>query len=519
MSVRKLLPVLVLACKLLSAQSAQPAEPILKSAGQLRYPALARAARIEGQVRLEFVLNQNGDPSSVVVVSGHPMLASPAAETVKAWKFEFPENAFQEGRKYETTFHYKLSKEEFEQQNQPKVSVATVNTFHDIEIMATFADAQASDCPTPDTQAPTPTGPQDFVELFRSGCYGSCPIYTVRISASGDVSWKGRMYVNATDERRASIKAEDARALLERFRTARFWSLCGSYTRNITDSSTVETHVEIGGQVKTVSNYADSAPAWLADLEDAIDDAANSHRWRHGDPKTESLSHIFNDAYMPKPGVTPLMQAAEHGDVDKMRVLLKGGARVADTDASGWTPLMYAAASSSSPPVQLLLGMGADPNQKSAIGDTALMASASRGAFDDDLVKAGAKINAQNSAGVTALMILAAKGEADEIRDALKAGANASLKDAKGRTALDYLRLANCGKNPIRDESTDWMTTGHRCNKLDADDFKQAEKSLKAASVPIPTKKPELGTSTETVDPKNGNLHLTIPVIASKPKQ
>src|SRR5208282_6570219 len=103
------------------------------------------------------------------------------------------------------------------------------------------------------------------------------------------------------------------------------------------------------------------------------------------------------------------------------------------------------------PPVQLLLGMGADPNQKSAIGDTALMASASRGAFDDDLVKAGAKINAQNSAGVTALMILAAKGEADEIRDALKAGANASLKDAKGRTALDYLRLANCGKNPIRD--------------------------------------------------------------------
>ncbi len=215
MSVRKLLLVLVLACKLLSGQSAPP-EPILKSAGQLRYPALARAARIEGQVRLEFVLNQNGDPSSVVVVSGHPMLASPAAETVKTWKFEFPENAFQEGRKYETTFHYKLSKEEFEQQNQPKISVA-VNTFHDIEIMATFADAQASDCPTSDTQAPTPTGPQDFVELFRSGCYGSCPIYTVRISASGDVSWKGRMYVNATDERRAAEAVDPTPNILSRF--------------------------------------------------------------------------------------------------------------------------------------------------------------------------------------------------------------------------------------------------------------------------------------------------------------
>jgi hypothetical protein len=69
-----------------------------------------------------------------------------------------------------------------------------------------------------------------------------------------------------------------------------FWSLCGSYTRLITDSSTIETHVEIRGQSKTVSNYADSAPAWVAELEDAIDE--------------------------------------------------------------GWTPLMYAAASSSSPPVQ-----------------------------------------------------------------------------------------------------------------------------------------------------------------------
>lgn len=487
MSVRKLLLVVVLACKLLSAQSAQPPEPILKSVGQPKYPPLARAAHIEGEVRLEFVLNHDGDPSSVTVISGHPMLVPATVATVKTWKFEFPENAFQEGRKYETTFAYKLAKKEIEQENQPKVNV-TVNTFHRVEIMATWADVQASDCPTPETHAPASTETQDFVELSRSGCYGSCPIYTVRISANGDVTWKGRMFVNATGERHATIKAEDARALLERFRTPQFWSLCGSYTRMITDSSTIETQVEIGGQSKTVSNYADSAPAWVADLEDAIDEAANTHQWRHGDSRTESLSHIFNDAYMPKPGVTPLMRAAEHGDVEKMRMLLQEGAKVSDTDASGWTPLMYAAASSSSPPVQMLLQMGADPNQKSAMDDTALMASAITGAFDDDLVKAGANINAQNSAGVTALMILAAKGEPDEIRDALKARANASLKDAKGRTALDYLRLANCGRSPIRDEASNWVTYDKgRCRALDADDFTQAEKLLKAAALPIQT--------------------------------
>jgi len=448
-----------------------------------RYPPIARLAHIEGQVKLEFALTQEGEPESVVVVSGHPILAAAAVANVKTWKLGLSENASCQGHKYETTFDYKLSREKVEPQDQGKLTVA-LNTFHHIEVGAMLPqEVQVSDCPsTGNTQVPTATGAQDFVEVFRSGCYGSCPVYTVRISADGDVAWKGRMFVNATGERRATIKAEDARALLERFRTPQFWSLCGSYTRMTTDSSTIETHVEIGNQSKTVSNYADSAPGWVAELEDAIDEAANTHQWRHGDSRTEPLSHIFNDAYMPKPGVTSLMRAAEHGDVDKMRALLKEGARISDADASGWTPLMYAAASSSSPPVQLLLQMGAAPNQKSAMDDTALMASAITGAFDDDLVKAGANINAQNSAGVTALMILAAKGEADEIRDALKAGANASLKDAKGRTALDYLRLANCGKSPIRDEASNWVTYGKgRCRALDADDFKQAEKLLKAA--------------------------------------
>lgn len=519
MKIGKLLPVLVLLCGFLSAQST-PSEPILKSAGQPKYPPLARAAHIEGEVRLEFVLNQNGEPSFVTVISGHPMLVPATVETVKTWKFEFPENAFEEGRKYQTTFAYKLSKMEIEQDHQAKTSV-TVNTFHRVEIMATWADVWAEGCPAPDTQAPASVGAQDFLELFRSGCYGSCPVYTVRISANGDVSWNGRMYVNATGERRATIKAEDARALLERFRTPQFWSLCGSYTRSITDSSTIDTKVEIEGQRKTVSNYADSAPAWVADLEDAIDDAANTHLWRHGDPKTESLTHIHNDAYMPKPGVTPLMRAAKQGDVDKMRALLKEGAKVTETDASGWTPLMYAAASSSSPPVQLLLERGSDPNHKSAIGDTALMASAITGALDEDLVKAGANVNAQNSDGVTALMILAARGEADEIRGALKAGANASLKDGKGRTALDYLRLANCGKSPIRDEGSDWMRIEYRgkCRSLDADDFKQAEKLLKnpkAVAIPTKTPEPTATTSTETVDLKNGNVHLQTPILTTR---
>ncbi|HEY1255518.1 MAG TPA: hypothetical protein VGF01_12120 [Terracidiphilus sp.] len=44
----------------------------------------------------------------------------------------------------------------------------------------------------------------------------------------------------------------------------------------------------------------------------------------------------------------------------------------------------------------------------------------------------------------------------------MQSGAKASIKDNHGRTALDYLKLANCGKSPIADPVEEWMVL---CNK------------------------------------------------------
>jgi ankyrin repeat protein len=203
--------------------------------------------------------------------------------------------------------------------------------------------------------------------------------------------------------------------------------------------------VQVGGRSKKVWNYAESAPEFEESLEDAVDDAANTHAWRHGDPRTEPLSNIDQDAYMPKPGVTPLMKAAARADVGTIKKLLKSGTDVDATDSSGWTALLYAAVSLHSEPVELLLASGANPNHNSFSGDTPLMAAAISRSFNVDLARSGADINAKNSSGITASMILAAEGEGDEVEGALKTGADPCLKDAHGRTALDYLRLANCG--------------------------------------------------------------------------
>jgi protein TonB len=52
------------------------------------YPALAKAARIQGDVRLEVFISKTGNVDSVKVVSGHPMLIPSAVEAVKKWQYK-----------------------------------------------------------------------------------------------------------------------------------------------------------------------------------------------------------------------------------------------------------------------------------------------------------------------------------------------------------------------------------------------------------------------------------------------
>lgn len=454
-------------------------QPQLISAQLPKYPAIARWARITGDVRVEFILNTSGEPISVTVVSGHPLLRPAVVENVKSWRFELPKDLYRSEWNYSTTFHFKFS-DDSDPYAGPKLTVVA-NSFHDVEVITNPpSDKSAYDCPSnEEAQPPTSLKTGDFVMLSRSGCYGTCPVYEVTISESGDITWKGMAFVQSTGMIHSKIDAEEARAMIQQFLVPKVWALCGGYGRSVTDNPTTQIQLHLGGRSKTVWNYANSAPDWVETFEEAIDAAADTHLWRHGDPRSEPLSNIMQDGFMPKPGVTALMRAAARADIESIKAALAHGAGADDTDSSGWTALMYAAAGSQSGPVQLLLKAGADPNHLSVRGDTPLMASAIGGQFDDDLFHAGAKINAKNSDGVAALMILAAKGEADEVKSALEAGADPFARDVKGRSALDYLHLANCGKSPIIERHA--FETGEGCNHLDEDDVQEVASLLKAA--------------------------------------
>ena len=52
------------------------------------YPPLAVATRIEGAVRVDFVVSADGTTKDLVVLSGHPLLVQSAIDAVRSWRFK-----------------------------------------------------------------------------------------------------------------------------------------------------------------------------------------------------------------------------------------------------------------------------------------------------------------------------------------------------------------------------------------------------------------------------------------------
>lgn len=433
---------------------------------ELKYPPIARIARIQGEVIVSFRLTAEGKTVDVKSVSGPPMLAIAAVDNVKAWHFASLVGPV--GKVHTVTFFFSLKPPQ-EGYDTPPITKVERDVPRGVRVISILSTGlQRSACPSGDELiVPPAVLAGDFVELERWN-------ETVKVDANGLISWKYQKV-----HRSAHISSARAKSLLEQFRTQAVWTLCGSYYQaGLMDGSGSSFKVRIGGAEKGVSEYGDSAPSIFREVELAVDAAANTHQWRHGDPKKESIIEIAYE-YLPKPGKTKLMDAAQIGDKKEFQAALADGDKFTDVDASGWTPLMYAAGSYGDSMESELLKAGVDVNARSKRGETALMASAATGMADEDLLDAGTDVNAVNDVGMTALMLLVQRGDPDEIQILLKAGADARMRDTSGRTALDYLNAANCGDPIVQATDPQWMTVGYsRCNVLDSDEYKKSKQLL-----------------------------------------
>lgn len=125
------------------------------------------------------------------------------------------------------------------------------------------------------------------VTFERMPCFGTCPVYRVSVSGSGNVSFEGLRNVDSVGTYTGHIDASAVSKLARAFEDAKYFSLQSSYgqancTPYATDAPRVLTSVTTPDQSKTIEHdlgCGDKAPSALPDLYRKFDEIIGTSRW------------------------------------------------------------------------------------------------------------------------------------------------------------------------------------------------------------------------------------------------
>lgn len=137
---------------------------------------------------------------------------------------------------------------------------------------------------------PGQSSSDDSIALERTACFGTCPIYTVTISADGTVSFEGRRFTKVQGSASGHITAAAFRDLAGEFEKVDYFSLPDEFTPGtklcpnmVTDMPSANTSIRLNGKAKRVGHYygCGNLPVLdkLSALEKKIDEVAGTQKW------------------------------------------------------------------------------------------------------------------------------------------------------------------------------------------------------------------------------------------------
>ncbi len=286
--------------------------------------------------------------------------------------------------------------------------------------------------------------------LSRSGCFGTCPAYSVEIHGDGTVLYKGRMYVVVNGEHRDRLSPEQLSEILEAFRKADYFSLNDEYSYAVTDCPTYTTSLQVDKISKSVRDYVGAEmgmPESVSNLEEAIDRVADTRKWIKGNAETVPSLKRERWDFQSEEAAKILARASQEGNSALVKDLLEEGTRPSGSNENGNSALAAAALAGDHGTVKLLMKAGAgqdDPGMKNkALGSAARTGDP---ALVRMLLEYGANPKAtlpEEDGSSTVLMWAASSGVAEVVETILAAHPDVDARDQKGRTALWYLCEAN----------------------------------------------------------------------------
>ena len=303
------------------------------------------------------------------------------------------------------------------------------------------------------------------IRLVRSGCYGSCPSYSVTIR-NQRILFNGGGFVVATGEHKGTIDPNQVRELAQKFINADFYSMDDSYRAWVTDNPTFVVSIAIDGHSKEVEDYVGSwvgMPAVITELEEGVDSAAGSQRWINGSGglvqalQGEGFNFKTYDAQI------MLKESANRGQTPTVQEFLGSGVPLNPLQAPnpkeshtgiyfenvGW----LTAASRHPDTLKVLINAGASKDDEKD-KDLALVGAAESGNVEAamELIAYGANPNAdlsklivtENGGGMTlqgpgrgsVLIYAAESGNPEMVREILHYHPNLEIRDHDGKTAV-----------------------------------------------------------------------------------
>jgi len=109
-----------------------------------------------------------------------------------------------------------------------------------------------------------------IISLERTPCYGTCPIYKIKIFSDGSAFYHGERFVEKIGNYEFSVSKETLNYILKKADEIGFFELEDKYTANITDLPKTITFIKNGKNKKRVVDYY-GAPKTLKEFESLVD--------------------------------------------------------------------------------------------------------------------------------------------------------------------------------------------------------------------------------------------------------